>query len=341
MSSVALPVVDAAGNPFAIGAALRRHARAAIHTQVRRLPEFRALLAWLGDPYLGELEAAARRFAPAHVAEIEGLAEGAEWSFAEAFVWNAKGDLRAAGAPPGHGCTTLIAVEDDVRLIAHNEDGAPAHRDDGFMVRCRPDAGLAFTSFAYPGLICGNSFAVNERGLVQTLNNVRGLDGRPGVPRQLVARAILDCAGLDAALALLEGWPRASGYHHGLAQAGDARLLAVEAPASGTAVRRVADRHAHANHLIEPALAAVPQIVTASSAARQERAEQRLVQERAAPLDVLLDGSGERSVHGRARGAEDSWTLATALFRVTDTAVALDVVQGAADASVFAERLCP
>ncbi len=336
MTARSLPVLDVAGPPFAVGHALGRHARAAIHAQVRALAEFRALLPWLDHPYTRELEAVARRLAPAYVAEIEGLAAGAEWSFAEAFLWNAKGDLRAAGEPPGHGCTTLFAVEDGARWIVHNEDGAPAHRDDGFMVRARPDAGLAFTSFAYPGLICGNSFAVNARGLVQTLDNVRALDGRVGLPRQLVARAILDCATLDEALALLAERPRASGYHHGLARAGEPRLLAVEAPASGLAVTEVATRHAHANHLIATGLADLAQVVTDSSARRQTVAERRFTAEGRAALDVLL----EPAIHGRARGADDSWTLATARFRVTD-AVTLEVVRGDAERVVFTETVRP
>ena len=337
MTPSALPVVEIAGTPFEMGHALGRHARRAIHAQVRRLPEFRALTPWLEEPYLAELEATARRLAPSYVAEIEGLAVGAEWAFAEALLWNLKGDLRAAGEPPGHGCTTLLAREGDAGRIVHNEDGAPAHRDDGFMVRARPADGLAFTSFAYPGLICGNSFAVNERGLVQTLNNIRAHDGRVGLPRQLVARAVLDCATLDAALALLASRPRASGYHHGLAQAGDARVLAVEAPASGVAVTTVDDRAAHANHLIAPAFVDLAQAVTASSARRQEAAERGFVAARADALDVLLDPA----IHGRAVGADDSWTLATARFRVAADAVALDVFQGEPTRSVFSETVRP
>lgn len=336
-----LPVVEAAGTPFELGHALGRHARAAIHAQVRGLAEFRALLPWRGHPYTRELETVARRVAPAYVGEIEGLAAGADWAFDEAFLWNAKGDLRAAREPPGHGCTTLFEHAGEVRRIAHNEDGAAAHRDDVFMVRARPEEGLAFTSFAYPGLICGNSFAVNDRGVVQTLDNLRARDGRVGVPRQLVARAILDCAGLDGALALLRGWTRASGYHHGLAQVGDHRLLAIEAPASGVGALAVADRYAHANHLIDGELETVPQVVSASSAARQERAERRFVAERADALDVLLDEGGERAIHGRGTGTEDSWTLATARFEIGPDAVVLHVHQGDPAQPVFTTTVRP
>lgn len=335
MSRSSLAVVEVGGAPYEIGHALGRHAARAIHEQVRELDEFKALLPWRGHPYTTELEAAARRRTPAYVAEIEGLAAGADWPFAEAFLWNAKGDLRAAGGPPGHGCTTLFAVEADARWIIHNEDGAQAHRDDVFIVRAQPEQGLAFTSFAYPGLICGNSFAVNAYGVVQALNNVRARDGRVGVPRQLVARALLDCAGLDGPLAILRGWTRASGYHHGLAQAGDPRLLAIEAPASGVAATLVGDRYAHANHLIAPDFAGLRQVVTASSARRQEHAAAGFVEQRADALDVLFDDA----VHGRGGGADDSWTLATARFRVDAETVHLEVFRGEPGAPVFTETV--
>jgi hypothetical protein len=335
MTPSILPVVEVGGSPYEIGFALGRHAGEAIHARLRDLPEFRALRPWLRHAYTAELEAAARRRTPTYVAEIEGLAAGAEWPFEEAFLWNAKGDLRAAGEPPGHGCTTLLAVEDDVRWIVHNEDGAVAHRDACFMVRARPDEGLSFTSFAYPGLVCGNSFAVNASGVVQTLNNIRARDGRVGVPRQLVARALLDCAGLDGPLAILRGWTRAGGYHHALAQAGDRRLLSIEAPASGVAARVVEDRHAHANHLIEADFTNLRQMVTASSARRQERAVERFVATRDDALDVLLDDV----IHGRAAGADDGWTLATARFRVDAETVRLEVFQGDPTAPVFTETV--
>jgi hypothetical protein len=134
----------------------------------------------------------------------------------------------------------------------------------------------------------------------------------------------------------LERWGRASGYHHGLAQAGEARLLAVEAPASGVAVTRVDDRHAHANHLIEGDFAEVEQVVTVSSARRQAVAHRRFVAERADALDVLL----EPAIHGRGVGEDDSWTLATARFRVAADAVALEVVQGG-PTPVFSETVRP
>ncbi|TGV68304.1 peptidase C45, partial [Mesorhizobium sp. M00.F.Ca.ET.158.01.1.1] len=49
--------------------------------------------------------------------------------------------------------------------------------------------------------------------LVQTVNNTRPLAGGAGVPRMVLARAVLDAADLDAALALLESVTRAGAFH--------------------------------------------------------------------------------------------------------------------------------
>jgi hypothetical protein len=340
-NSVALPVVRAAGDPFQRGRALGAHARAAIHAAVCRTAGFQALLPWRGTAVLRALEAAARARFPAYVAELEGLAAGAEWSFEEAFLWNCRGDLRALAETRVIGCTTLFDATPADYLIAHNEDGAPEFAGLGFMVDWQPSDGLAAWSFAYPGMLLGHSFAVNAKGLVQTINNIRANDARPGVPRQFVTRAILDCGDLDQALDVIVEGPRASGFHHGLGQAGDPRLFSVEAPASDFAVTRVQRRYAHANHLIDPRLKKVPQTITHSSASRQTHARTRFVDEGAAALDVLFDATGELPIHCRGRVGEDSYTLATALFRITDLGVHLDVVGDDPAAPTFRASIRP
>ncbi len=324
--STPLSIVRAGGTAYDRGAALGNHGRRGIHEGVRRAPSFQALLTWRGSALLAALEQAARERFPAYVTELEGLAQAAEWPFEEALIWNCRGDLRAATDAAPDSCTTLFDATPNNYLVAHNEDGAPELAGFGVMVDWQPDDGLAAWSFAYPGMLVGNAFTVNARGLVQTINNLRANDARPGVPRQMITRAIVDAPDLDVALDLIVDGPRASGFHHGLAQSGDPRILAVEAPASDFAVHRVQRRYAHANHLIDPRLKKVPQTVSPSSAARQDRAYARFVEEGAAPLDVLFDREGELPIHCRGRAGEDSYTLATALFRVTDLGVHLDVL---------------
>jgi hypothetical protein len=256
------------------------------------------------------------------------MAAGAGVDVDSLFLWNCRGDLRlpeGATAAAAEGCTTVLLPADPeagrAAVIGHNEDGAADLAGHCFLAAVAPTDGVAFTSFCYPGMLPGHAFAVNAAGLVHAVDNVRPHDLRVGVPRHFVARAVLDCENLDAALAVLRRPDRASGFHHGLARAGDPRLLSVEAPASGCHVRQVNRPAAHANHLIAERFADLPQVVTASSAARQWRAETLLSQGATAdgdPRAVLFDRADrDLPIHrGGDAGDDDGRTLATAVFRV-------------------------
>ncbi len=93
--------------------------------------------------------------------ELEGLAQGLEATVDQVFAWNCRGDLVRSTSD---GCTTVAGVNAaGERIIAHNEDGFPQLRDECLLATITPSRGLSFTSFAYPGSICGHTFAVNEK----------------------------------------------------------------------------------------------------------------------------------------------------------------------------------
>jgi hypothetical protein len=98
------------------------------------------------------------------------------------------------------------------RIIAHNEDGFPQLRDECLLATITPSRGLSFTSFAYPGSICGHTFAVNEKGIVNTVNNIRAVHRPQGLPRQILARASLNANTLDEAITILTGQPRSGRF---------------------------------------------------------------------------------------------------------------------------------
>ncbi len=326
--------VEARGDAFAIGEALGRHARRSIHEMLPTLAEFAGLMTWAGSPRLVAMEKAARAAFPRHVREIEGMAAGAGIDFAKLFAWNCRGDLRfpagsdLAAAARVEGCTTVFmaagAESGRPAVIGHNEDGEAEMAGHCFLAEVIPDqeadAGPGFVSFCYPGLLPGHAFAVNRAGLVQTINNIGPDDLRVGLPRHIITRAVLDCADIDSAVTLLSRRDRAGGFHHGLAQAGDPRLLAVEAPPAGCHVRQVESYHAHANHLIEAPFEAAAQRVTPSSASRQERAESLLAADALAGRDpgaLLFDRDGELPIHRRGQSpGDDGFTLASAVFEI-------------------------
>ena len=336
MRGATLRTLSASGDAHAIGRVLGEASAGALRDVVPALGRFRNLVReWRGTDRVRALEAAARTAWPHYVRELEGIADGAGVAFDTVFLWNCRGDLPETGArihsPDIAGCTTVMVPLPGARpgVIAHNEDDAPELHGHCRIVDVQPDDAPGFVSFYSPGLLPGHAFAVNRAGLVQTIDNVRPADRTVGVPRHLVCRAVLDCNGLDDALACIGGTDRASGFHHGLGQAGDRRLLSVEAPASGCAVVEVRTPRAHANHLLDGRFVHLPQVVDPSSRSRQTRAE-TLIEGGAVdggdPLCVLGDVGARLPIHRREKDAGDpGFTLATAVFRISGTGVAYEM----------------
>ncbi|MHA1153246.1 MAG: C45 family autoproteolytic acyltransferase/hydrolase [Alphaproteobacteria bacterium] len=351
-----LRIITAGGDPFTMGRVIGAAVAEAVRDRVLGHQEFRAITAlWRGTSYLGQLEAAARQAYPRFVRELEGMAEGAGVDFATLFLWNCRGDLHAsknttasAAGALAEGCTTVMIPGDTATgaslTIAHNEDGAPEFSDCRFWLRASPDEGRSFESYLYPGMLPGHAFAVNDAGLVQTINNIRVHDLKSGVPRHVITRAVLDCANLDAAVAVLRRGDRASGFHHALAQMGDDRVLSVEAPASACQVRDIEGPCVHANHLIAPELGGLPQEITESSAFRQSQASALLTAgDCASPEDILFyRGEDEaRSILMRPGAETDdySYTLATCVFEVAAEKLRFSVHLGPENRNVLTGAL--
>ena len=348
----ALRIITAGGDPYAMGRAIGAAVAGAVRDRVLGHQEFRAATAlWRGTSYLGQLEAAARQAYPRFVRELEGMAEGAGIDFATLFLWNCRGDLYSSkdispsvvDALAG-GCTTVMIPGEGVAgvpaAIAHNEDGAPEFADCRFWLRASPDEGRSFESYLYPGMLPGHAFAVNDAGLVQTINNIRVHDLKPGVPRHVIARAVLDCADLDTAVAVLRRGDRAGGFHHALAQMGDDRVLSVEAPASACQVRDIERPCVHANHLIAPELGDLPQEITESSAFRQSKAAALLAAgDCADPEDILfyrVEDEGRSIFMRPSAGTDDyGYTLATGVFEIAAESLRFSVHLGPENRNVL------
>ena len=313
------------GDAFSIGFALGQATAACFCERTMRTEEFRALEArWRESDYLRTLESAARAAYPRFVRELEGIAEGAGQPFQTVFLWNCRGDLQlpahvsdATKSVAATGCTSILIPSDgnSPAIIAHNEDGAAELLGACLWVEVEPDEGPTWSSFMYPGMLPGHTFGLNEFGLVQTINNIRAHDLRPGVPRQIICRAILEARDLGGALEILKRTDRASGFHHNLGEARTQRLVSVEAPASGCAVREATSPRAHANHLLDSEFASLKQTITVSSTKRQEAADKMLAEGLLArgPEAVLFDET--TPIHCDKDGRDDyAQTLATSVF---------------------------
>ena len=316
-----LQPLNLGGSPYDIGLGLGRFGRDAVHQRLRPLPLWQSLAALAGSDVANAMQARVEADFPRIWEEIRGLADGLELPVEEVFLWNCRGDFVRPQSVDG--CTTVFGRSAEGWLIAHNEDGLPSLDGACGLLQATPENGMAFTSFVYPGSIPGHTFAVNAAGLVSTVNNIRPTRIPAGLPRQVLARAVLECANLDEAVSVLSSVGRAGAFHHALGQVGSARLLSVEACSSGVVVRKVRRPGGHSNHLLDAGLDAFGQRITGSSGSRQRRVDALLgdaggTLDEARALSILRDAAdAELSIYRRAEDDPDEEnTLATAVFRI-------------------------
>lgn len=320
--------MEAKGGPYQIGLALGRAAGRALREQVPRIERFRALKN-NADALraLDALERVARDRFPGIMREVDGIAAGSAVDFRDVWLWNCRGDVVGGGDQTGSplaGCTTVLIPGngDRAAIIGHNEDDQAELDGSCFLARVLPDEGPAFLSFYSPGLLPGHTFAVNDAGLVQTINHIRPYDQRLGIPRHVIARAVLSQSSLQSAIAILQREDRASGFHHNLGMCGERMLLSVEAPASGCVVEKASEQpRAHTNHLVYDPFAGINQELAESSLDRLRRATALISEGVLAagdPLVILQDQTGEGlPIYRKGQHSEDSgYTLATVVFEI-------------------------
>lgn len=321
------------GRPDDIGYRLGELARPVMAAYMAQSAAWQQVSQWRGHPFVERLRRVAEAHFPALMEELDGMAAGLGMPAEDVFLWNCRGEL-IHNAPDG--CTTLAAVAGNARFIAHNEDGDPYLHERCFLVDVQPAGKPGFVSFYYPGSLPGHTFAANRAGLVQAINNLRIRVPAVGVPRMILARAVLDTRSLDEAVTLLRDLPRASGFHHTLGCVGDARLLSIEATVQRCSIvapiSAVTPCAGHANHLVHDGCESEAQIVTDSSRDRQARVDALLPKLRTpvtddALLRVLRDraSTGLPIFRDDPLDPDDENTLATALFRIEADGVAMQV----------------
>lgn len=322
-----LAFLEAGGAPFEIGRQLGRHGRDLVEQYLVTTHAWASVMAFRAHPRIAAARALTEARFPRIWQELQGMAAGLGLPFDDVFAWNCRGDVWAM-APDG--CTTVLLpgspAAGKAPVLAHNEDGHAGLRQGCALALLRPAGGMAFTAFVYPASLPGHTFAVNEAGLVQTVNNIRSQGAGDGLPRMVLARAVLDCGSIDGAIELVGGAPRAGAFHFSLAQAGDPRLVSLEFTHAGCSAIEVGRPQVHANHLVHPETAGEAQIVTGSSRARQERGEELLAAADADfdPLALLRDRARAALPVHRAQpdDPDDENTLATAVFEIATDRVA-------------------
>lgn len=276
--------------------------------------------------YRSFLELHRTRF-PGYIAELEGIAQGAERSFEEVFLVNLRGEyggLLALDCPEDNtqgsvhqSCTDCLVLTADAALTGHNEDGTPAALGTMLLVRAQIGKRSAFTALCYPGFLPGNAFGFNASGVLHTMDAVSPRKARVGVGRHFIARSLLDAHSLGDAIKRVAVPGRAAGATYNIGSLSERSLVSVEVAPDHHHVHKVQGCYVHTNHYRN--LTGVTQGIGPSSQTRLDRA-QALCQATppAGPNHVLalLGDEAERDypIYRSAAPPDRGATLCTALF---------------------------
>ena len=190
-----------------------------------------------------------------YVDELRGIAAGANVSFDDLMVVNA---MEAVTMDALHltRCTSFAVNEqrtaDGHVLIAHNEDWIPEDENDVYVVSAKPDDEPPFLAMTYGGLLPNVGF--NAYGIAQAIDSVYPNDSRIGIPRLVVARAVLASRRISGALGRTLVSHRAAGYNHLIAHE-SGEMYSVEVSARRFDILHGADGYiAHTNHYLSPTM---------------------------------------------------------------------------------------
>lgn len=190
---------------------------------------------------------------PQYVDELRGIAEGGNVPFDDIVALNA---MEAVTMDALHltRCTSM-AVNDERTadghvLAAHNEDWIPEDENDVLVISAKPDKEPPFLAMTYGGLLPNVGF--NAYGIAQLIDTVYPGDSRIGIPRLVVARAVLASRRISGAIGRALVPHRAAGYNHLLIHE-SGEIYSIEVSARKFEILYVNDGYmVHTNHYLDP-----------------------------------------------------------------------------------------
>jgi isopenicillin-N N-acyltransferase-like protein len=236
-----------------------------------------------------------RPFVQEHAAfldeEIQGVAEGAGISLAEAYLLQLRAEL--AGTPglheaeSGDECTTFAilpeATANGSPLIGQNADLPAFYREIGVLVELIADDAPGVLMLTPAGQV--SYIGINDRGLGVFANFLTCDGWRVGYPRYLLSRLALTKETVDDAIAAVRSVPRASSRNLIMLDAQGTAADLETTPTRDARLDPVDGLLTHANHYTATELLAEERSLVrnvANSRVRQERMAELLAEKRGA-----------------------------------------------------------
>ncbi len=243
------PIVQAKGSHYEVGVAIGKTMNGAIK---RVLSKSRVIFQKDFSIRLQRsklFQKHTQKYFPQYIDELRGIAEGAKVSFDELFLSNNRevADFDPFLLDPNH-CTILGIPSKGGYLLGHNEDWDITSLSHIYVLDS-VTAGTRIFGLNYANTLIGCSVACNEYGIVQAVNELSQQDESEGVPKNFIARALLDCKTLEDTEKIMKIIPRASGFNHVLSQ-GD-QLWNIESIAKEYVIEKCKlQKYVHTNHYL-------------------------------------------------------------------------------------------
>ena len=191
------------------------------------------------------------RFSPAYIDEVRGLAAGAEISFEEALLCQARAE---AGYTAEGGCSAFAltgeATADGQTLAGQNQDLEPEYSDVAILLHVKPTDGrpraLMFTFAGQLGYM-----GMNQFGMCLFANALYDAQWQLGLPKYPMKRVLLEQRTVQAGIELLAQNRLCSANNLVLAD-GQGNVADVEERPEGIAIFQDEhpQRRLHANHYV-------------------------------------------------------------------------------------------
>jgi len=268
MAADPIPVIEVAGTHREVGQQIGERMRSTLERMLLRMHDgLPPGVEWRDMLLKGRLCLAHSRAAYPHfVEEIEGVAEGASLPFEELFLmvceelweptaWHVSVSMVPTAIPTvPRGCTDLVArgpaTADGSTLLAHTNDLDPEAEQDLVILKVQAGNEPEFLGVSAGGLAYSAGF--NSAGISMTGNDVSCSDIRPGVPRLLIARAILAARRLGEAMNACLLPLRASNYNNVIADL-NGEVYSMEGSATDCEPIYIDENvMVHANHYVSP-----------------------------------------------------------------------------------------
>lgn len=267
------PILEVKGNHrdlgYAIGHRFQKEIQDRIRSRKENIPNY--------NEYLKNVDAyyqITKKYLPEIIEEIETMSEGSGVSINDLFFHNCREiyNLFINSSENDH-CTTVVSRNNNSVLVGHNEDWILEGIDDLYVLKATVGK-TTILGLANNTLLPGDVAMANNHGLIQCINELNSESGL-GVPKNFVARAVLDCENIDEAINLIKSLPLASGFNHVLVQ--KEKIVNIEMAASKISINNIKQNtFVHTNHFLSPELKNIETFRSKSSEIRYQKANKLL-----------------------------------------------------------------